>query len=240
MEVPTLGLILVATGKYDRFVEPLLRSADKHLLEGNTIAVYLLADKPNLIKTPGRIRMKQFEILHLPWPYPTLYRYKWITQYADEMTARNLFYCDVDMLFVNKVGEEIIPRNESLVAVRHPGFYVNNGWGDHATSSNSIAYLPRPIRTNYCAGGFQGGSADAYKTACREMSQNIHLDEMKGVIAHWHDESYWNHYLKGHEHIELSPEYCMVERVELRKKWGIDKLTPRLVALQKDHKQLRT
>jgi hypothetical protein len=156
MEVPTLGLILVATGKYDRFVEPLLRSADKHLLEGNTIAVYLLADKPNLIKTPGRIRMKQFEILHLPWPYPTLYRYKWITQYADEMTARNLFYCDVDMLFVNKVGEEIIPRNESLVAVRHPGFYVNNGWGDHATSSNSIAYLPRPIRTNYCAGGFQG------------------------------------------------------------------------------------
>jgi hypothetical protein len=31
----------------------------------------------------------------------------------------------------------------------------------------------------------------------------------------------------------------MVEQVELRRKWGIDKLTPRIIALAKDHKQIR-
>ena len=76
--------------------------------------------------------------------------------------------------------------------------------------------------------------------AAQIMSNNIDADLEHGIIAQWNDESHWNCYLKRHPHKVLSPEYCMVEQVELRKKWGIDNLTPRLIALKKDHKEIRS
>ena len=77
-------------------------------------------------------------------------------------------------------------------------------------------------------------------SACREMAENIDIDSANGIMAQWNDESHWNYYLKQHPHKELSPEYCMVEQMDLRQKWGISHLTPRLIALKKDHKEVRS
>ena len=239
MQENLLGLIIIATGKYDRFIEPLLSSADKYLLLGHNLDIYLMTDKPYTGKCPERFSVASLNVPHLPWPCPTLYRYKWITLYADLMTASNLYYLDVDMLFTNKVGEEILPDETGIVAVRHPGFYVNCGWGDHKTGVVSLAHVEPSRRLFYFAGGFQGGERTAYLNACADMSINIDTDISNKVMAQWHDESHWNHYLKHHPYRSLTPEYCMVEQVELRKKWGIDNLTPRIVALKKDHSKIR-
>lgn len=238
MENKLLGLILIATGKYDKFVKPLLDSADKYLMAGQSLDIYFMTDKPYMEKHPERFNVVSLNVPHLPWPYPTLYRYKWITEYASVLTAHSLYYLDVDMLFVNEVGEEILPDETGLVAVRHPGFY-HGGWGDHGTKSNSTAYLPPEKRKDYYAGGLQGGERLSYLRACLQLDDNIRADEMNVVSAKWDDESHWNWYLKHAAHKSLTPEYCMVEQVELRKKWGIDKLTPRIIALAKDHKQIR-
>jgi len=240
MENKLLGLILIATGKYDKFVKPLLDSADKYLMAGHSLDIYLMTDKPYMEKHPQRFNVVSLNVPHLPWPYPTLYRYKWITEYASVLTAHSLYYLDVDMLFVDEVGDEILPDETGLVAIRHPGFYVNSGWGDNKTTVLSTAYLDHGRRVFYYAGGFQGGERSTYLDACKIMSYNIDSDEQRGIMAQWHDESHWNFYLKHHPCKSLIPEYCMVEQVALREKWGIDNLTPRIVALKKDHSQIRS
>lgn len=233
------GMIIICTGKYDIFLQPLVDSMDKYLLRGHEIDLYLFSDKGYTISVPKRMTKTRIEIPHLPFPIPTLYRYKWISEHSDKLVAKNLYYLDVDMLFVNKVGEEILPDDSGLVATRHPGFY-HGGWGDHGTKDNSLAYLSPDKRQNYYAGGFQGGDRYVFIEASNIMADHINTDYGHGVIAQWNDESHWNWYLKHHAYKELSPEYCMVEEMKLRRKWGIDNLTPRLIALKKDHIKIRT
>jgi len=252
MKQNKVGLIIISTGKYDRFIQPLVNSMDKHFFAGDEFDVYLLSDNEYLISYPERVSHQRFHVPHLPFPLPTLNRYKWITQYSDSITAKNLFYMDVDMLFVGSVGDEIRPNGKQLVATYHPGFYMNDGWGDNDTHPLSRAYLHPKMRTHYYAGGFQGGERKTYLEACGIMAMRIEEDfeiartidftKNNGILARWHDESHWNCYLKyGMSTFKsLTPEYCMAEQIELRKKWKIDNLIPKIIALEKDHNKLRT
>lgn len=246
-----VGLIIISTGKYDIFIQPLIESADKFFFRGESFDIYLLSDKEYLNDIPERITLTRFSVPHMKFPFPTLFRYKWITEYAQSMTSENLYYLDVDMLFVDEVGSEILPDGTGLVATRHPGFHVSNGWGDNATHNLSTAYLKPSLRHSYYAGGFQGGSREEFLTASQMMSECIGIDldtaehmgytQNNGVLAKWADESHWNWHCKMFPPSKiLTPSYCMVEEIELRKKWGIDNLTPRIIALKKDHAKLRT
>lgn len=232
-----IGFVIIATGKYDRFVKPLLDSMFKYCFEGYKIDIYLLTDRAYNGKYDNKIEIKRMFVPHMYFPFPTLYRYKWITEYADAMTADNIFYIDVDMLFVDHVGEEIL--GGGLVATRHPGYY-NGGWGDNETTPHSRAFIPHSLRGNYYAGGFQGGEREAYLRAAKTMSEWIEEDENNGVMARWHDESQWNKYLSLTDKKELSPAYCMVEQKSLREKWGIADIEPRIIALEKNHKEVRS
>jgi len=235
-----VGIILIATGKYNRFIQPLLDSADKFFFEGKNVDVYLFADKEFRGEAPARMSLIYINIPHLPWPYPTLYRYKWITENKNVITSDYVFYMDVDMLFVGKVDSEIIPTKQGLTAVRHPGFHARGGWGDNKTTVNSTAYMHPSLRKTYYAGGFQGGQRDMYLLACEIMAKGIATDEGKCVVAGWQDESHWNCYLWSRPHLDLTPSYCMVEEMELRVKWLIATLQPKILALKKNHQELRS
>lgn len=243
-----VGLIIISTGKYDIFLQPLLNSADKWFFPGRPIDIYHLSDKEVVLDVPSRMTYKRFFVPHLKFPYPTLFRYKWIHKYREELTSDNLFYIDADMLFENPVGPEILPDSSGLVAVRHPGFF-RGGWGDNGTHPMSTAYLNPALRKEYYAGGFQGGERMAFLKAVQTLSENIDIDLdtaenlsyqlNNGILAKWNDESHWNHYLKYHPFKALTPEYCMVEQIPLREKWGINQLTPRIIALEKNHEEIR-
>lgn len=234
-----IGIILICTGKYDQFLKPLIDSIDKYFFTGQNIDICIFSDKDPVLPEYDRLYIYQMDVPHLPFPFPTLFRYKWITEFSHWLTAENLYYMDVDMLVVNHVGEEIIPNRDCLVATRHPGFHVNHGWGDHKTNTLSTAYVAPSERHDYYAGGFQGGSRNAFLTASKIMAENIETDLKNNIIAQWADESHWNKYLKTADYIELSPAYCMVEQVALRRCWGVDEITPLILALEKDHAKLR-
>ena len=222
----TVGLLLIATGKYDIFLQPLLESVDKYFFPNDEVHIYLFTDKNY---TSRQITI--FPIQHRPFPYPTLYRYKFFTTYAGAVKTDYLFYMDVDMLLVDYVGKEILG---DLVAVRHPG-YFRGGWGDYGTPKNSLAYVNPKGRRGYYAGGFQGGKRDNYLSAALEMAQNIDIDKSAGIVAQWHDESHWNKYLTTHQYKELTPSYCFPEAV-----WAKDiPFRKVIVALDKDHAKLR-
>lgn len=245
-----VGIIIIATGKYDVFLESLVESINKYFFNGYHVDVFIFADKCPDLHHYERLDTYWAEIEHLPFPFPTLFRYKWITQFADWLTSDNLYYIDADMLLVDEVGEEILPDKHGLVAVHHPGFYAKGGWGDNGTPIQSRAYLPPSMRHDYFAGGFQGGERVTYLEVCQLMAEDIEIDldiakEMgwennSGVLARFHDESHWNKCLKFLPFKALTPRYCMVEELNLRESWGISDITPAIIALHKDHKQFRS
>ena len=219
----TIGILYIATGKYDIFVPQLLEGINKYFLPNHEKIIYPFTDKG-----------VGFNVPTMRFPYPTLYRYRWFTQYAAAIEGDVLYYLDVDMSVVAEVGDEILPDETGLVATRHPGFW-NGGWGDHGTDKRSEAYVPISQRRGYYAGGFQGGTREAYLSAAAEMAQAISKDERKNVMAHWHDESFWNKYLTTHPFKEISPSYCYPE-AEWAKGMPFDK---KIIALDKNHKEIR-
>lgn len=226
-----IGLLLIATGKYDRFVPQLLESVDKYFFKEDTVNVYLFTDK-NFKVNSGRLRVYKIPVEHKPFPYSTLLRYRYFDQNKEYLKDNDyLFYSDVDMMFASEVGREILGN---LTAVQHPGFY-NGGWGSQNVDKRSNAYLPRQKWKNYCAGGFQGGKSKYYLEACKILNQRINEDLTKDVMAEWHDESHWNWYLKteARDVNVLSPAYCYPESWEMP-------FEKKLLALDKNHKEVRS
>lgn len=229
-----IALIIICTGAYHRFIEPLLDSARKYFLVQDSVTFYLFTDNledygSDCVVIPTK---------HEQWPGPTLHRYRNIINSKSMFSGMDyIFYTDVDMLFVDHVGREIL--GEGLTGVLHPGFYSFDmgAWGN---DKNSTSYTQPCNRKKYFAGGVQGGKATVYLSACTAMDINIKTDEKNGVLAQWHDETHWNKLLSENTCNVLTPEYCMVEEPEKRALWRIDHLKPRILALAKNHKEIRT
>lgn len=229
-----IGLCLISTGKYDVFVQPLIDSVDKWFFRQDTITIYLFTDKTDLqLIYSDRINIVTIPITHKPFPFATLYRYKYFTAAAYLIDTDYVFYSDVDMRFVGKVDREILG---DIVSVMHPGFY-KGGWGSEGCSKMSTAYLPPEMRNGYKAGGFQGGKKLPYLRAASELDKRISSDESIGVMAIYHDETHWNWYLqmRAKNVKTLDPSYCYPEASWAK---GMP-FVKRIMALEKDHKAIR-
>lgn len=228
-----VGVLLVATGKYDVFLQPLIDSMEKYFFQGEDIDIYIFSDKKTEIVSSDRIHIKVMRIDHYPFPYATLYRYKHFNSFKDLLISDYLFYLDVDMKLVGIVDEEIL---SDITCVRHPGFW-RGGWGSDGCSIDSLAYLTKDKRIDYKAGGFQGGKRDSYLKACAILDARIQDDEKRGIMAEWHDETHWNWYLKT-----LAPEaktldcgYCYPEA-----RWAMGMpFVRKIIALEKNHGEIR-
>lgn len=227
-----VGLLLIATGKYDIFLKPLLDSVDKFFFKNENIDIYIFSDKP-LDLEYQRMNIEVLEIAHYPFPYATLYRYKHFDKYKDVLTSDYLFYLDVDMKIVGKVDEEILG---DIVCVQHPGFW-HGGWGSSNCSPDSLAWLSKEKHFEYKAGGFQGGKREIYLEACNILNARIQDDESRNVLAEWHDETHWNWYIKTlAKNIKtLDAGYCYPEA-----NWAKGMpFVKRILALDKEHEKIR-
>lgn len=153
------------------------------------------------------------------WPYPTLLRYNLFLQQEDKLKDYEyIFYCDIDMKFVNVVGDEIL--GNGLTAAQHPMYAVRKQyWPPYEPNTDSASFIKRPgkVITDegkprfmplYYAGGFQGGKSKDFIKAMKKCREIIDKDLQKGYIPIWNDESAWNKYLSEHEpEIVLSPSY---------------------------------
>lgn len=222
-----VGLLLIATGKYDRFVQPLLDSVDKYFLKAHEVHKFLFTDSDNF---------KETEYLHIipkahePYPAPTLKRYEMFISHKQELSKMDyLFYCDVDMLFVDEVGEEILSER---VATIHPGYL--GGRGTPETRKQSKAYVSPEEKLCYYAGGFNGGTSESFLKMSDQLDKNIKEDNKNNIMAIWVDESHMNRYFIDNPPTKiLTPSYCYPESWNLPYK-------KRLLALDKDHKNIRS
>ena len=232
-----IALMLIATNKYIDFVKPLLESVDKWFLTDHKVKVYLFTNHENLVTThspSGSLFIKQIE--HQPWPMMTLLRYNMFKSIEQELEQNYdyVFYSDVDMLFVDKVGDEVLGKG--LTATIHPGFYNKpRELFTYETNPLSYAYIHPDQGRFYFAGGFQGGTTESFLTAIRECSSGVTADLSNKIIAVWQDESHWNRYLSDYKGplVKLSPSYCFPES------WDHLPFKKKLLALDKNHKEYR-
>lgn len=182
------------------------------------------------------------------WPLPTLMRYHLFLQQEEKLKEYDyIFYCDVDMVFANYVGDEVL--GDGLTAAPHPGYALRrNLIPPYEPNPASSAYIPRPGRIKtvdgkpqfepeYYAGGFQGGTSKAFIEAMKVMKKRIDQDYTKNYVAIWNDESHWNRYLfENPPSVMLDPSYVypdsLISEYYVPHVWGRN-YSPRLVTLTK-------
>lgn len=220
-----IGLLVVATGKYISFVEPLIQSAEKYFCTNHHITYFIFTDG-DLQESERVIKIFQ---PRLGWPFDSMMRYHIYEAHQDLIATQDyLFACDADMLFVNEVGSEILAER---VATLHPGFIGRRG--SYETNPHSLAYVSMEEGDYYFAGGFYGGTAKELLNIARVNAARIDEDLNRGVIAIWHDESHWNRYCIDHKPtLILSPSYCYPED------WHLN-YPQKLLALNKNHQEMR-
>jgi histo-blood group ABO system transferase len=223
-----IGLLIIATNKYTEFLQPLIESADKFFLKEHDVTYFVFTNNKVDIKTSRTVVFIDTE--HKEWPWMTLGRYRIFSNNSIWFYDTDyLYYIDVDMLFVDNVGEEILGE---LVVTQHPGYYNGGDWRE--TRPQSMACIPLDKQIKYVAGGFNGGKTANFIKMANILANNIDTDYNNGIIAVWHDESHLNKYIAYYqsELKLLAPSYCYGEHMNLPFK-------KRIVALTKKHEEFR-
>lgn len=195
--------------------------------------------------------VKVFPLEPIEWPMPTLLRYHTFLQQEELLqTYDYIFYCDVDMKFVNIVGDEIL--GEGLTASVNPMYYLDKSmYPPYEPNPESTSYIARPGRIIddptstsgkrfqplYYAGGFQGGKTKDFITAMKACKKMIDRDmTMLNYIPIWNDESPWNKYLfKNPPAVVLNPSYIYPDSLHNEyyiPRWGRN-YQPKLMTLTK-------
>ena len=233
-----IGVLVIATNKYIRFLEPLVESINKYFLTGHSVTVFCFTNIMDHVVPDNVILIEQE---HMPWPLPTLKRFEIFYKHRDKYENIDiLYYLDADMRINDYVGDEFLPGDKELVAVIHPG-YRRDFLQSFERRPQSHACVDWNHYVYHC-GGVQGGKKDSYLKACEILSNNI-LDDMKRqIVAIWHDESHWNKYLISNPDIykELDCDYCYPEsQIEDPNRWNLP-YKKIIIALHKNPDELRT
>jgi len=239
-----IALLSICLNKpYHPYLPAMIGSARQFFLKNHEVDFLAWTDIPPETKIDAIV----FPTEPCEWPLPTLFRYHLFLQ--QEEILRNydyLFYCDADMLFVSRVGDEVL---SDIVAARHPMYAVNKLFiPPYEPNKNSFSYIPRPgcvvddgvkkrFDPLYAAGGFQGGSSGRFITAMKEMKEMIDKDFSKhNYIPIWNDETTWNAWLfKNPPTKTLSPSYVYpdsLNRTYYQKVWGRN-YVPKIITITK-------
>lgn len=229
---------------YWPYIGPMIASARKFFLKGHDLDFFVWSDMPQNSQIGATIIPTE----PFQWPLPTLYRYHLFLREKEKLQEYDyIFYVDADMLFVSRVGEEVLGRD--LTAAQHPMYAVRKEYvPPYEPNKKSASFIPRPgriIEENgkkrfeplYFAGGFQGGTSVSFLSAMEEMREMVDKDFTKnGYIPIWNDETVWNKYLFDHSpSVVLSPSYVypdsLIQSYYLRV-WGRN-YVPKLITLTK-------
>lgn len=224
-----VNLLIVATGKYVKFVANLINSADTFFLNDcDNVEYHLFTDDMTY--------HEYHYIEHKPWPHSTLNRFHFFKKYEQYLDADYLFYIDVDTLFNAPVTSEIL---SDRTAVKHCGFI--NVRGDYETNPKSTSYVSPKEGEYYFGGGFWGFSKVEFWKFINTAIEMIDTDKDNGIIPKNHDESVLNRYLIDNPPtLMLSPSYHypQSELDYYKRIWGTD-YECKILLLDKNHEEMR-
>lgn len=234
---------------YWQYIHAMIASARKYFLKGHDVDFFLWTDMP----TGTQIDAKIIPTEPHAWPTPTLMRYHLFLKQEKELSDYDfIYYVDADMKFVSPVRDEVFG---DLVGAQHPMYAIKKEYiPPYEPNEKSASFIPRPGRVVvdgdkkryeplYFAGGFQGGRADKFISAMKEMRDMIDKDFIENnYVPIWNDESTWNAYLfKNKPDVVLSPSYVYPDTLNTayyRRIWGRN-YVPKLVTITKNFGQTK-
>lgn len=237
-------MVCICTGmQYWPYAKQMIESSKKYFLVNHQVDYFLWSDMQD-----SDYGATVFETAAAEWPFPTLMRYHLFLQQEEILKEYDyIFYCDVDMVFVGEVGNEIL--GDGLTMAKHPMYDLKKIYiPPYEPNKESSAYIHRLGRISvdengkkwfeplYAAGGFQGGRSEDFIKAMKVMKKSIGEDFNRNYNAIWNDESHWNRYLLDNPPvIVLSPSYVYPDSMieEYYYKIWPEKYTPKLVTLTK-------
>ena len=199
-----VGLLVMATGNYIRFVDALLDSADTYFCKNHEVTYFVFTDG-NLTPRGNLVVVPQAQ---LGWPYDTMMRFAVYHKHKDQFADCDyVFSCDADMLFVDHVESEMLGDR---VGTLQPNYLFDAK--PYECNPLSTACINRGEGSHYFAGGFYGANRDEFIKLTKAITDNICIDLARGYIAINNDESHLNRYFIDHKPtVILSPSYCHFE-----------------------------
>ncbi|XP_016052069.1 PREDICTED: globoside alpha-1,3-N-acetylgalactosaminyltransferase 1 [Miniopterus natalensis] len=214
----TIGLTVFAVGRYTRFAQHFLESAEQFFMRGYRVCYYVFTDDPAAVPQvplgPGRSLSVIPIRRHPRWEEISMRRMATISQHIAQRAHREvdyLFCVDVDMVFRNPWGPETLG---DLVAAIHPGYY--------AAPRQEFPYERRLVSTAFVAAGegdfYYGGAVFGGRVdRVYEFTKGCHMailaDKANGIMAAWQEESHLNRRFISHKPTKvLSPEYLWDDR----------------------------
>ncbi|MBL0355780.1 MAG: glycosyl transferase family 6 [Chitinophagaceae bacterium] len=208
--MPTIAILYICTGKYEVFWKNFYESAEQFLLPGYRKQYFVFTDADHIYNDTSSSVHKIYQE-PLPWPYPTLYRFRFFKSIEKELAAFEYVYFFNSNIKVTRpvLPEEFLPlNNEELVVTQHPYFWnKTNDKFTYERNPASAAYVPMGDGSIYAAGGLNGGTAKNYLSLINTCNDYTEQDLQNNIIALWHDESYLNRYIIGRKVKVLHPGF---------------------------------
>lgn len=208
-----IAVLYICTGKYNQFFHEFYTSCERYFLVNQAV------NKQYFVWTDD-MSLSSADNVHLIYhacqgfPADSLFRFEMFLQKRQELlTFDYIYFFNANALFLQSVGEEILPDDTGLVAAQWPGRSSQPALlYPYERNKNSKAYIaPFHPPYRYYMGGINGGATDAYLAMVETCARNIREDYNNGIIARVHDESHINKYLRNHPCKVLSYEYCWPE-----------------------------
>lgn len=216
-----IAILYICTGKYNQFFKGFYESAEKYLLTNLYKHYFVFSDDANLA-TEDNVTVIYRKCQG--FPADSLFRFEYFLEIEDKLKEFDfIFFFNSNSLFLDKVGEEILPDSSGLVGALWPWIYVSKGFHTHNPAfwpyehnKKSLAYISpyekKPY--HYFMGGVNGGTSFEYLKMITTLAVNIRTDYDNGIVAKVHDESHINKYFRDHDCKILGKEYCWPEDCE--------------------------
>jgi hypothetical protein len=203
-----VGIVTIATGKYDIFIDGLVESCNKYFLPGLEKKYFVFTDSENIESSENLIRVEQQK---LGWPFDTMMRFHMFNTIKKQLEEFDyIFFMNANMKVVSTVGRSILetPNGCGLIVTLHPGFYLEPR-DNYPLERNPMSsfYFPVGKEINYFQGCFNGGKSNEFLSMSEELSRLIDLDLGKNIIPLWHDESALNWYMMEKNPKILDPTF---------------------------------
>lgn len=211
-----IGILYICTGKYSIFWKSFYESAEKYFLTNHKKIYYVFTDAKK-IEYQTKANIVKIYQKKLAWPFSTMSRFKYFIESKDLFKNSDyLIFCNANLLFVDKVDNEMLPLEEDYVALLQPSYWNKpRNEFPYETNPQSLAYIPANMGKHYFMGSLNGGKTFAFLKMCEVLDHNINEDLKKGIIAVWHDESHLNSYLMDKKVKLLNPSYGYPEDWDL-------------------------
>jgi hypothetical protein len=258
--VAKIAVFTIATNKYFQFWESMVESADKYLFLDDELTFHVFTNI-NIEASVFNKKLKRTSIIvhkipNLVWPNATLFRYKYISEYGEDLKYDYFLHIDADMLIVPHINLTIaeLLNGSSIALVSHPGywrvsfpknlsFYCRNfkyaikdmilivkygNIGTWSKNKKSKAYVKRYNRKKYYCGAVWFGEKSSILRLANELHQYTNFDLEGSNIPTWNDESYLNNWASKNNFRSLTPSFCYEESYK-----NLEYLNPIIIALDK-------